>query len=701
MTSFRPNSLSFLWASLTFVTAIMLLSSFAAASLVNNLTVNNSTGTNLAYSVQSSAFAVGAVQYVDRSYTFASPEPSVLLNQTYIETANGDKAVLPGSSTFMSFTLGQSATVYVAHDNRVLVRPTWLTANFMDTGLTVMGGASTAVPFEVFINSYPAGATVTLGSNIPANGNNQNSMYTVIVVPTATDTSAPTAPSTLQTTCNSAIVVGLNWNKSTDNVGVAGYRIVRGGNVIATVSGTVPDATLYYSDLTVAASTAYSYVVKAFDAAGNSTSSATLPVTTPAVSALGDAPYCSSTKIASVAFQFNGFTEDVSVGADNPPNGDGSDLWPMTWANDGNTYAFFGDGWGLCGQLDTGSTEAADKTSFGIAKLTGPSDVANGQCSTRFSNVYGGYHSSHPYSSSQLQGKASSIIAIGSNFYAIGGIWPSGGGTGGAPNHYEIVHSDGNPYTWQTNGPNWEFCAADANGNPTSGAFCPSSFVNYGKAVANPDGYVYITATPNTFGFWCNTGCPAFVPPANTYMMRVPSGSILTQNAYQYYAGLDNNGKPIWTTNTSLVKPIFSDRNPNKTDTRGVSWVMAEGLGQPVYNPVVGRYISPAVSGDLGQTSFYDSPNPWGPWTVISYNNVNLANEDSNHLPTGGWGNFGVATAGGLGVNGVAAWTSADGKTVYFTFSGTGTAATTADFVALQGKNMDTFSYVNATLTLK
>jgi hypothetical protein len=700
MTSFRLNRLSFLWIA----SAVVLLSSFAAASLVNNLTVNNSTGTGLTYSVQSSAFAVGALQYVDRTYKFASPEPSVLLNQTYIETANGDKAVLPGNSTFMTFTLGQSATVYVAHDDRVLVRPTWLTANFMDTGLTVMGGASTAVPFEVFVNSYPAGAVVTLGSNIPANGNNQNSMYTVIVVPTATDTSAPTAPSTLQATCKSAIVVGLNWNKSTDNVGVAGYRIVRGGNVIATVSGTVPDATLYYSDLTVAASTAYSYVVKAFDAAGNSTSSVTLPVTTPPASALGDAAYCSSTKIASMTFNWSSaFTQAVSAGGTEPPHSDSSDLWNVTWAADGS-YAFFGDGYGLCGQLDTlsgGGPNTADETSFGIAKMTGP--ATGGACQAEFSNVYGGYHSSHPFSGSQLQGKASSLIAIGSNFYAIANTWPSNGQLQkGGPNHYEIAHSDGNPNTWQSNATNWEFCAADANGNPTSGAFCPGSFVNYGKAVANPDGYVYMTATPNTFGFWCNTGCPAFVPPANTYMMRVPSGSILTQNAYQYYAGLDNNAKPIWTTNSSLVKPIFSDRNANKTDSRGVSYVMAEGLGQPVYNPVVGRYIAPAVSGDLGQTSFYDSPNPWGPWTVISYNNVNLANEDSNHLPTGGWGNFGVATPGGLGVNGVAAWTSADGKTVYFTFSGSaGAAATTADFVALQGKNMDVFSYVNATLTLR
>jgi hypothetical protein len=696
MLSFRFHRLSLLWTLSLIVSATGSLSSYASASLVNNLSVPNSTAPT-AYKVQTSAFAAGAVQYGDRNYTFGSPEPSSLNGQTYIETANADKAVTPGSSNFMTFTLGQSATVYVAHDNRVLVRPTWLTANFMDTGLTVLGGGSTPLPFELFVNSYPSGATVTLGSNIPANGNNQNSMYTVIVVPTATDTSAPTAPSTLQATCNRAIVVGLNWNKSTDNIGVAGYRIVRGGTVIATVSGTVPDAILYYADTTVAASTAYSYVVKAFDAAGNSSSSSALPVTTPAVSVLGDAPYCQSPKIASMAFNFNGFTEDTAVGADTPPNTDGSDLWSNTWAPDGNTYAFFGDGWGLCGQLESAGMLNADKTSFGIAKMTGPSDVANGQCSSRFSNVYGGYNSSHPYTANQLQGKANSIISIGSNFYAIGNTFGTGTSQYGGSNHYEIEYSTGSAFNWQTNSANWEFCAGTSAG-PTLGSYCPTRIVQYGKGVANPDGYVYMTGIANTADFWCDTGCPVFVPPAKTFMSRVPSGSILTQSAYQYYAGLNNNGGPIWTTDVTRMQPIFSNRNANKTDSHGVVWVMATGLGTPVYNPALGRYIATSSSSPLGQTSFYDAPNPWGPWTVMSYNNFDVTSEDSNNMPTGGWGNFGAAS-NGLGLHGVPAWTSADGKTVYFTFSGTQNASTASSFTFLRGKNLDVFSYINATLT--
>jgi hypothetical protein len=83
---------------------------------------------------------------------------------------------------------------------------------------------------------------------------------------------------------------------------------------------------------------------------------------------------------------------------------------------------------------------------------------------------------------------------------------------------------------------------------------------------------------------------------------------------------------------------------------------------------------------------------------VISYYNFNIASEDSNNMPTGGWGNFGAAS-NGLGLHGVPAWTSADGKTLYFIFSGTGNASTAASFTFLQGKNLDVFSYINATLT--
>ena len=68
----------------------------------------------------------------------------------------------------------------------------------------------------------------------------------------------------------------ISWQASSDNVGVTGYQVLRNNTRIATVSGTS------YRDSSVAPSTAYSYTVVAFDAAGNnSVASAVAQATTP------------------------------------------------------------------------------------------------------------------------------------------------------------------------------------------------------------------------------------------------------------------------------------------------------------------------------------------------------------------------------------------------------------------------------------
>jgi chitodextrinase len=88
-------------------------------------------------------------------------------------------------------------------------------------------------------------------------------------------------PTGLTGSASSSTQANLSWSASTDNVGVTGYTVYRGGTQVATVSG----STLTYSDTTVAPSTTYSYTVDAFDAAGNhSAQSSPAPVTTPAAS---------------------------------------------------------------------------------------------------------------------------------------------------------------------------------------------------------------------------------------------------------------------------------------------------------------------------------------------------------------------------------------------------------------------------------
>ncbi|MEK7383633.1 MAG: hypothetical protein AAB262_10170, partial [Elusimicrobiota bacterium] len=99
------------------------------------------------------------------------------------------------------------------------------------------------------------------------------------------DTSAPSVPSGLSASAVSSSQINLSWNASTDNVLVTGYRIFRGGSQIATTASTS------YSNSGLAALTAYSYTVAAYDAAGNvsaqsAAASASTPATTPAPATL-------------------------------------------------------------------------------------------------------------------------------------------------------------------------------------------------------------------------------------------------------------------------------------------------------------------------------------------------------------------------------------------------------------------------------
>ncbi|HET9119245.1 MAG TPA: PQQ-dependent sugar dehydrogenase, partial [Solirubrobacterales bacterium] len=90
------------------------------------------------------------------------------------------------------------------------------------------------------------------------------------ILPTAPDATPPSAPTGLAGTAVGGNRVDLNWTASTDNVGVAGYRVERcqgAGCTNFTEVGT-PSATSF-SDTGLAPSTTYRYQVRAVDAAGN------------------------------------------------------------------------------------------------------------------------------------------------------------------------------------------------------------------------------------------------------------------------------------------------------------------------------------------------------------------------------------------------------------------------------------------------
>ncbi|MFI9770184.1 cellulase family glycosylhydrolase [Streptomyces sp. NPDC052415] len=125
------------------------------------------------------------------------------------------------------------------------------------------------------------GKFVSLDHEVPLGGTDSTtgiSLSDVYDGPTdPEDTQAPTVPTGLASTAKTSTSVALSWTASTDNTRVTGYDVYRGTTKVnaAPVTGTT------YTDTGLSPSTAYSYTVRARDAAGNvSAASAALNVTT-------------------------------------------------------------------------------------------------------------------------------------------------------------------------------------------------------------------------------------------------------------------------------------------------------------------------------------------------------------------------------------------------------------------------------------
>ncbi|MEU7336452.1 glycoside hydrolase family 6 protein [Streptomyces sp. NPDC007074] len=99
------------------------------------------------------------------------------------------------------------------------------------------------------------------------------------------DTQAPTVPGGLAVGSTTSSGATLSWSASTDNTAVTGYDVYRNGTKVGTVT------TTSYTDSGLAASTTYTYTVRAKDAAGNvSAASTAVSATTKASGGGGGTP---------------------------------------------------------------------------------------------------------------------------------------------------------------------------------------------------------------------------------------------------------------------------------------------------------------------------------------------------------------------------------------------------------------------------
>ncbi|MGH0599938.1 fibronectin type III domain-containing protein [Bacillus mycoides] len=88
-------------------------------------------------------------------------------------------------------------------------------------------------------------------------------LFSVFNSITEIDVIAPTAPSNLRSISQTTTTVELQWEASTDNVGVKEYEVYRDGKKVGTTK------TTRYEDTGLQANTKYTFTIKAADAAGN------------------------------------------------------------------------------------------------------------------------------------------------------------------------------------------------------------------------------------------------------------------------------------------------------------------------------------------------------------------------------------------------------------------------------------------------
>jgi hypothetical protein len=345
-------------------------------------------------------------------------------------------------------------------------------------------------------------------------------------------------------------------------------------------------------------------------------------------------------------------------------------------------YAFFGDGGGIGGDNHRG------RSSFGIARFTAPPPFT----SATAENVFGGYQASYP---SNIHGKASAIVAVGNDFYTVGGIYANRdvaehpNHLSGAPDRVQLGYSLGNAHSWQA--ASWVFCRPPQRApDPSAGEFCPSRFVNFGPGNrGSRDTYVYLVGVPNEKSYWGDV--PRDIP-AYTFLARVPRSQLLRQYAYRYYSGIDRYGKPKWDAHSTHMQPIFVDGNSNLPGCGGVC-SMSSTLGEITYDFGLRRYLGIAQGAYVGQTSFYEAREPWGPWHVIQYNNIDPADS------AGGWAGLGTKAGGAMGAHIVNAWTSTDGSDIWLSYSSDGIAPE-GSALPPAGSSMDSLNLVPAHLTV-
>lgn len=276
-----------------------------------------------------------------------------------------------------------------------------------------------------------------------------------------------------------------------------------------------------------------------------------------------NAPFPGSPVIAGLEFDFSTHRREAS----------GSDNWPLTWAEDGHQYTAWGDGFGF-------EESAGFKVSLGFSRIEGGPTGYTGH------DVFLG----DPTGSGRtFDAKSIGVLTVRGDLYA----WIAPGSEAAHWRRARLYKSEDHGASWSFTGV--EFTRADGFGYPW--------FLQAGRNYsAAEDNFVYSYFTEIQDGRWDAQR------PGEIVLARVPLGAIEQQSRYRFFAGLDEEGAPVWSPDPSDRRPVIRDPN---------------GLlrGSAIYVPSMDRYLvflnhSADASGNV---ALFDAPDPWGPWTTVFY----------------------------------------------------------------------------------
>jgi hypothetical protein len=293
----------------------------------------------------------------------------------------------------------------------------------------------------------------------------------------------------------------------------------------------------------------------------------------------------------------------------------GSDLWPITWADNDELYTSWGDGGGF------GGTDQDGRVAVGIGMIKGGPEDWIGV------NILGGKNP--VFADRPFPGKANGILSVGGILY---------------------LHVIEQGHWWRSKigrsidrGRHWSFREGSFDSNhwdfsEPEGAFSDFTFLNFGKDYRGArDRYVYIYSQDERRK---PDGSMADITD-RVALLRAPKTRLMDHGSYEYFAGL-KGGKPKWTRNIGQRAGVFS--RPG-----GVGFAVRVD-----YNPFLKRYLLSTFHQWDGSWGLYDAPEPWGPWTTVA-----VFNQWIDSKPK-------------FGFTFPSKWMSPDGKTMYLVFSGTG-----------------------------